>query len=201
MIKSKHRSRTGDNDIEKNYKQVRNLVRKETRTRAAAKQQDLAKSVKDNPKVFWKYVNSKTKSKKGIGDLHIVDSLQNNNIVTLDQDKADVFSEYFASVFTNEPLHNLPKLMHTIPENSMPSILFITENICKELDKLNVNKSCGPDNLHPRVLKELSPVICDTLGVIFENSMKTGLLPSDWKTSNISVIHKKGPKSNVENYL
>ena len=35
---------------------------------------------------------------------------------------------------------------------------------------------------------------------MFENSMQTGLLPSDWKTSNISVIHKKGPKYNVENY-
>lgn len=54
--------------------------------------------------------------------------------------------------------------------------------------------------MHPRILKELSPVICDTLGAIFENSLSTGVLPSDWKTSNISVIYKKGPKQNVENY-
>jgi len=54
--------------------------------------------------------------------------------------------------------------------------------------------------MHPRILKELSPVISDTLKVIFENFLNTGKLPSDWKTSNISVIHKKGPKYNVENY-
>ena len=139
-------------------------MRKETRTRAKTKQHDTAKSVKDNPKVFWKYVNSKTKSNKAIGDyLHIVDGSQNKTVVTTDQVKADVFSEYFASVFTNEPLHNIPDPMHTMPENSMPNIQFSAEIIGKELDKLNVNKSCGPDNLHPRILKELSPVICDTL--------------------------------------
>ena len=63
-----------------------------------------------------------------------------------------------------------------------------------------MKKSCGPDNLHPRILKELAPVIGDTLGAIFENSLSSDVLPSDWKTSNISVIHKKGPKHNVENY-
>ena len=86
---------------------------------------------------------------------------------------------YFASVFTNEPLHNIPDPMHTMPENSMPNIQFSAEIIGKDIDKLNVNKSCGPDNLHPRILKELSPVICDTLRAMFENSMQTGLLPSD----------------------
>ena len=87
-----------------------------------------------------------------------------------------------------------------MPENSLSVIQFTTENILKELEKLKTNKSCGPDNLHPRVLKELSPVICDVLKVMFENSMSSGLLPSDWKTSNISVIHKKGPKDDVGNY-
>ena len=72
-------------------------------------------------------------------------------------------------------------------ENSLTTIQFSTEHRYKELSKLNVNKSCGPDKLHPRVLKELSPVLCDALKIMFENSMSTGLLPSYWKTSNISV--------------
>ena len=126
------------------------------RTRAKTKQRDIAKSVKDNPKVFWKYVNSKTKSNKAIGDSHIVDGLQNKTVVTTDQVKADVFSEYFASVFTNEPLHNIPDPMHPMPENSMPNIQISAEIIGKELDKLNVNKSCGPDNLHPRILRVIT---------------------------------------------
>ena len=87
-----------------------------------------------------------------------------------------------------------------MPENSLSVIQFTTENILKELEKLKTNKSCGPDNLHPRVLKELSPVICDVLKVMFENQWALVQSPYDWKTSNISVIHKKGPKHDVENY-
>ena len=84
LIKKKHRLWTrylahNNNELQKRYNKIRNQVRKETRARAAKKQQDIAKTVKDNPKAFWKYVNSKTKTNKAIGDLHILDSSQNNN--------------------------------------------------------------------------------------------------------------------------
>src|SRR5688500_873463 len=82
-----------------------------------------------------------------------MDASKNNITVTVDQDKANIFSEYFASVFTNEALHDIPKLKYTTPENSLSNINLTTAKITKELDKLNVNKSCGPDNLHPRFLK------------------------------------------------
>ena len=104
------------------------------------------------------------------------------------------------TVFTNEPLDNIPEIMHKMPEESLSDIPFSTEIISKELGKLNINKWCGPDNLHPRVLKELSPVISNAFKVIFENSLNSGRLPSDWKNSNVSVIHKTGPKHDVANY-
>ena len=96
-----------------------------------------------------------------IGDIHILDSSQNKTIITKDQEKANVFSEYLSSAFTIEPLHNIPELKYNMPENSLPVIQFTTENILKEFGKLKTNKSCGPDNLHPRVIKELPSVICD----------------------------------------
>ena len=145
-------------------------------------------------------MNNETNSKKTIGDFHTQDASQKIITVTADQDKANLFSNFFATVFTDEPLHNIPEPTYKMPENSLSNIHFNVESILKQLDKLNINKSFGPDNMHPRILKELSPVISDTFKVIFENSLDTGILPSDWKTRNISVIHKKGPKHSVENY-
>ncbi|CAM4420773.1 unnamed protein product [Lepidochelys kempii] len=68
------------------------------------------------------------------------------------------------------------------------------------LEKLDVHKSMGPDELHPRVLKELAAVIAEPLAIIFENSWRTGEVPDDWKKANVVPIFKKGKKEDPGNY-
>ncbi|CAM5158115.1 unnamed protein product [Eretmochelys imbricata] len=58
----------------------------------------------------------------------------------------------------------------------------------------------GPDELHPRVLKELAAVIAEPLAIIFENSWGTGEVPDDWKKANVVPIFKKGKKEDPGNY-
>ena len=69
-----------------------------------------------------------------------------------------------------------------------------------KLSKLKVDKSPGPDGIHPRVLYEIKTQITTALTCIFQLSLGTGQLPEDWKKSTIIVIHKKGSKSDVANY-
>ncbi|CAM4507146.1 unnamed protein product [Lepidochelys kempii] len=68
------------------------------------------------------------------------------------------------------------------------------------LEKLDVHKSVGPDELHPRVLKELAAVIAEPLAIIFENSWRTGEVPDDWKKANVVPIFKKGKEEDPGNY-
>ncbi|CAM5095684.1 unnamed protein product, partial [Natator depressus] len=68
------------------------------------------------------------------------------------------------------------------------------------LEKLDVHKSMGPDELHPRVLKELAAVIAEPLAIIFENSWRMGEVPDDWKKANVVPIFKKGKKEDPGNY-
>uniref|UniRef100_A0A670HPH4 Gypsy retrotransposon integrase-like protein 1 n=1 Tax=Podarcis muralis TaxID=64176 RepID=A0A670HPH4_PODMU len=60
--------------------------------------------------------------------------------------------------------------------------------------------SPGPDELHPRVLKELADVISEPLAVIFENSWRTGEVPADWRRANVVPIFKKGKREDPNNY-
>ena len=57
-----------DNDYEK-YKECRNLVVKELRKARIIFEQKFVKDVKNNPKSFYRYVRTKTKSKDKVGPL------------------------------------------------------------------------------------------------------------------------------------
>lgn len=62
-------SRTMYMETEKEYRRLNNQIRKETRNAVKFKEKEIAKNVKENPKVFCKYVQSKVKSKPRIPDL------------------------------------------------------------------------------------------------------------------------------------
>ena len=63
----------------------------------------IATEVKNNPKAFHKYVNSKTKVKTGISELE-----WNGKIAISDQEKSETLNDFFINVFTKEDLTNIP---------------------------------------------------------------------------------------------
>ena len=77
---------------------------------------------------------------------------------------------------------------------------FSTSRIRKILKDVNVNKSAGPDGIHGKVLKNCREGIVYPLAIIFRISYNMGQIPAEWKLANVVPVHKKGPKTAVENY-
>ncbi|KFQ95244.1 hypothetical protein Y956_10442, partial [Nipponia nippon] len=73
------------------------------------------------------------------------------------------------------------------------------DQVCDHLRNMNIHKFMGPDEILPRVLRELDDVVAKPLSMIFENSWPSGDVPGDWKKGNIAPIFKKGKKEDPGN--
>jgi len=205
LIKNKHHlwkryMHTRDPVILSEYKNVRNLVRKESRNILQNIQKKVAVSCKTNPKSFWKFIRSKSSVCSALGDLKISQSDNITVIIKEDQEKAQAFVEHFSKHFTLENNLNFSELPTILSPNSMPEVTFTEVDVHKQLSTLKIDKSPGPDLLHPRILYELRDVLVSPLTQIFSQSMSQGILPEDWKMSTVTPVFKKGRKDSMDNY-
>ena len=82
----------------------------------------------------------------------------------------------------------------------MPNVTIKEDGVMNLLKGLNPSKASGPDQLPPRLLKELHDVIAPVLTHIFQISLTSGIVPNDWKHAIVAPVYKKGPKSKPSNY-
>ena len=89
-------------------------------------------------------------------------------------------------------------------EDQFPVIqnIDITLNrVVKLLRDLNPKKKKPePDNLGPKVLKELADEVGPLLLLIYRKSLQTSEVPEDWCKANVTTVYKKGQHYQVENY-
>ena len=153
------------------YCKARNQVKKMTRQIRKNIERDIAKQAKTNPKRFWNYVNSKTKTRQGISQLKVPNT---DTMTESDTDKAEVLQNHFSSVFTDEPVGPIPGPKMQSYETPLDAMHITEDQILKKLKKINTAKSPGPDQLHPKLLKELADVLAKQLSKVL-NQIKTGV--------------------------
>ena len=66
--------------------------------------------------------------------------------------------------------------------------------------KVNAKKSTGPDDVSPKIIKLFAPSIASPPANLFNRYIRKSALPSEWKMSNVTPIHKKGETKDKNNY-
>ena len=133
---------------------------------------NLVGDVKANPRDCYRYINSQKKDTQGIPPLK---RKNGKGVAQLDLEKAEEFNGQFTDVF---------KLLDR-SEPFMNDIVISKDGIIKLLKGLNPSKALGPDELHPRVLKELATELGPVFAHLFQQSMDTGESPKDLSLANI----------------
>ena len=160
------------------YKKEAELLKKNARQAKRAYEKKIAKEVRGNKRQFFRYVNSKLTVRPEIT------AMQNETGELIDNDKeiCNIMARYFNSVYTQVNVNELPDI-NNMYESEIMDIEITKEDIQNRLERLNVTKSCGPDNIHPFVLQKTASVTCVPLEKIFKMSLSSGECPTDWRSA------------------
>ena len=180
------------------YNRDRNKVKTLLRKAKRRFERDIAMKAKTEPKAFWGHTRRKLKTKTGVASL--LSNPKDSNSMKFDEtEKANLLLNQFSSVFTREPEGEIPRIAQRT-KAKIPDLIITEEMVLDALKKINVSKSCGPDNLHPRLLLEMADIIALPVTILFNATLKDGNLPRDWKMAFITGIFKKGSRHLPENY-
>ena len=145
--------------------------------------------------LFYSYVNRAKASRTKIGPL-----INDNGDVIVDpREQAKILNEYYGSVFTHDG-EECPEVRQR-EDGLILEEVEITEKVVEEVIKeLKDDSAAGPDNIPPRLIKELKEEAVRPLTLLFQRSMKEGRIPEDWRLANVTPIFKKGKKGEPGNY-
>ena len=153
--------------------------------------------MKTNVKPFWRYVNTRLKTKSHVEDLVRPDG----SVADTDAEKAQTLAIFFSSVFCqDEGSTDIPALNTDYTGPVLEDVDITSLAVQSKLENLKPSSSPGPDQVHPRVLTELASPLSEPLRDLFRLSLDRGLLPEEWKVGQVVPIFKKGKKDRASNY-
>ena len=178
------------------FKASRNKLRSLTRNLRQTFERRLVSDIKHNPRAFWRYSNTRVKTRPVVGDLRS----STGETVNTDKRKADILNTFFASVFTQEEGLDLPVPTAQEGTPELSDIEISAESVERKLLGLNPYSAPGPDSIHPQVLREARHILSTPLSILYHKSLDTGSVPHAWKLGRLVPIFKKGDKKEPSNY-
>ena len=178
------------------YVRCRNDLRRLTRKLRRDFELTLTDKLKENPKGFWSYANSRLKSRSVVENLRTPDG----GLTTSDEQKATVLNQFFSSVCTTEDDTRAPAAAEVYTGPPLEDVAITAATVKQKLTELRPTAAAGPDGIHPRILRETADALSPILAHMFRGSLDAGIVPRNWKLADVVPIYKKGDKDDPGNY-
>ena len=205
---SKIALKTGNDELKMKHKELRKEIKKDIDREYWSYVRNLFEKWEDESsnqpslKRFYTYVKHQRSTTTGVAPLK-----SGGRLVTEPRAKAEILNEQFNKSFSEGKKYSLGDFEQkcSMPHSKdfyrpMRDIEIDQKGIEKLLKNLDPTKACGPDGLSPRVLKELASEIAPILTIIFTSSLRTGIVPQDWRTALVTPVYKKGEHYDPINY-
>jgi len=167
--------------------------------------------IRDHKKTVWKVkilddMNTNNmwntlRMLQGEGQTNADKALQTDNGTRItDRSKANAFRGEYARVSNPKILkcdrwakksNNTRLRQHSQPIMNI-SQPFTNIELNNSINSIDENKAAGPDQIHPKLIRHLGPVIKERILEMFNISWQTSQVPQQWRTADIRPVPKKG---------
>ncbi|CAB3997618.1 Hypothetical predicted protein [Paramuricea clavata] len=166
----------------------------------------LVESLYSNPKRFWTIFSQKRKKHTVPEKVSIADGAGGSKFTEGPNLVADTFNRFFFSSYSTPEVGN-PQVhsndQHYHPSSPIPSLSQISldsVDVLAAIKTIDSSKAQGPDKIPAKILVECAEQISPSLTDLFNLSLQSGTLPTEWKLANIMPLLTKAPAEKVENY-
>ena len=157
--------------------------------------QSLSEKLQDNPNHIWSFYSMKSKEKR-IPETVICGTMNSTNLTS----KVELFNKFFQSIYAKSSLNPNLSSPDVVNPNLLLNVTTTALHVQGILSNLDISKSPGGDNLPARILKTCAKELSVHLTHLFNLSLGSGVMPSLWKSANITPIHKGDNRKLIENY-
>ena len=124
-----------------------------------------------------------------------------NKFIINFKEKTELFNIFFANQCTLSSNSSvLPDNLVKQTNKSIGSVDFSNDDISLVINDIDPSKAYGHDMLSIQMINLCGNSIYKPLSIIFNDCLKEGKLPSDWKKAFVVPVHKKGYKQGLKNY-
>jgi len=139
---------------------------------------------------------------------NINNKFKNNNQISLIINGENVknptdIANHFAAKFSNDELPRLNRAPVILSYNLYPQFMFhdvMPHTVEKKIKACCVKRSSGYDEIPSNFLKNCADIISTPLAVIINKGFDEAVFPTNLKHSVIVPLHKKGAKSDINNF-
>ena len=146
-------------------------------------------------KPFHGYIKSQHQDNQGVSPLR-----ERGQLYSDAHSKAHILSEQFRSVFTRDAAQSSAKRLAGPAHPPAEPLTINEDGVQKLLAGLNPQKASGPDEVPARILGALATEVAPALTFLYQQSIETGEIPSQWRKAWITPVFKKGGRADAANY-
>ena len=120
----------------------------------------------------------------------------------MDQEKANQFNKYFATIGT--VIQKSLGIQETITKVTNTGVFQFKaeteETVIKLIDRIRTDLATGVDNLNAKLIKDAKLTISESLTKLVNLSYTMSMFPNSMKIAMIKALHKKNCKEDESNY-